>query len=128
MSAKRICRKKLMIKFDAWVDSMRAVIFDKNQDYGDPKDAMGNLNGVELLGESVHKGIFIRMLDKVYRLGSFYKKGFCAVKDESVYDTMIDLCNYAFLWSVAKGLEEEEKEDEPERDQERTESEGLHGC
>jgi hypothetical protein len=128
MSGKRICRKKLMIRFDAWVDAMRAVIFDKNQDYGDPKDAMGNLNGVELLGESVHKGIFIRMLDKVYRLGSFYKKGFCAVKDESVYDTMIDLCNYAFLWSVAKGLEEEEKEDEPERDQEETESEGLHGC
>lgn len=128
MSAKRICRKKLMIRFDAWVDAMRAVIFDKNQDYGDPKDAMGNLNGVELLGESVHKGIFIRMLDKVYRLGSFYKKGFCAVKDESIYDTMIDLCNYAFLWSVAKGLEEEEKEDEPEGDQEGTESEGLHGC
>lgn len=107
-----------MVMFDNWVDEMRATIFEKNQDYGDPKDAMGNLNGVEMLGESVHKGIFIRMLDKIYRVGSFYKKGFCAVKDESIYDTMIDLCNYAFLWTVAKELEsvEEEQTEDPIHD------------
>ena len=99
-----------MVMFDTWVDEMRTTIFEKNQDYGDPKDAMGNLNGVEMLGESVHKGIFIRMLDKIYRVGSFYKKGFCAVKDESIKDTMLDLCNYAFLWTVAKELESVEEE------------------
>ena len=51
----------------------------------------------DLLGIKPHVGILVRMSDKLSRLGSFTQKGFLAVNDESVEDTLLDLANYSLL-------------------------------
>lgn len=71
----------------------------KNEDYaGDGKDAFANFTRVEVLGISTtEQGFLTRMFDKFSRLTSFVNKGFLAVEDESVEDTLFDLANYCIL-------------------------------
>lgn len=64
----------------------------KSQDYGRGGDPLANF---DIFGSF---GILVRMGDKLSRLISFDKKGYNAVTDESVEDTVLDLINYAILY------------------------------
>lgn len=69
-----------------------ALIQAKNTDYGKKKDIFHSLRR-----HGLH-GICVRLNDKLSRLESFEEKGFNAVKDESVKDTILDIINYAVLF------------------------------
>jgi len=95
-------RKKMKKEFENWTDMMRKIMLIKNKDYGMVKDPLANLRSVENVGITMDHGIVIRMMDKMSRLCSFYEKGYFAVKDETINDTLIDICNYAFLHYLAR--------------------------
>lgn len=63
----------------------------KNQDYGMQRDALANFR------RHGPAGVCVRLHDKFCRIESFVEKGFNAVKDESVEDTIDDVINYAIL-------------------------------
>lgn len=81
---------------------MIEITVKKNADYtGVGDDPFHNFRSCELLNvASALQGLQIRMLDKMARLNSFAQKGFLEVKDESVFDTLLDLANYAILTSA----------------------------
>lgn len=84
----------------------------KNRDYtGDADDPFANFKSVEILGISTEVGFLTRMMDKMKRIASFVEKGELAVKDESVQDTLHDLCNYCCL--MAGYLHSKKKLPEP---------------
>ena len=74
----------------------------KNADYtGVTDDPFANFKRVEALGIcSTEQGFLTRMSDKLARLSSFWQKGELQVKDESVTDTLMDLCNYTILMAA----------------------------
>ena len=82
-------------------DRMIKITEAKNQDYaGDGTDAFANFSRVAAMGiATTEQGFLTRMLDKLSRLSSFVSKGFLAVKDESVEDTLLDLANYCLLFA-----------------------------
>lgn len=73
----------------------------KREDYNVKADdnflQIENFKMAELFGVPSYVGILIRISDKFTRLASFVRKGFNAVKDESVEDTLLDLANYSLL-------------------------------
>jgi hypothetical protein len=77
----------------------------KNLDYsGTSGNAFNNFrhiaNFVHLpTTDLVAVGFLTRMSDKFSRVGSFISRGELLVKDESVEDTLLDLANYAALFS-----------------------------
>ncbi len=89
-------REKMNKHFDIWIGRMKDIMIVKNKDYGMNNDPLANLRAVEMVGITIDHGIVIRMMDKMSRLCSFYEKGHFAVEDETMDDTLIDLCNYAF--------------------------------
>lgn len=95
-------RKKMQKEFDRWTGMMKKIMIVKNKDYGMMDDPLANLRSVENVGITIDHGIVIRMMDKMSRLCSFYEKGYFAVKDETINDTLIDICNYAFLHHFAR--------------------------
>jgi hypothetical protein len=72
-------------------DEARSLMEKKNQDYGRGDDPFHNFRAHGTVG------ILVRMSDKLARLESFRFKGFMAVKDESVKDTVLDILNYSIL-------------------------------
>ena len=84
------------IQFNELLDKMKAIRTAKRADYN-----AGKMNNFELsdklFGVNSYVGILIRMSDKLSRLGSFVQKGFHAVKDESIEDTLLDLANYSLI-------------------------------
>lgn len=77
----------------------RRLLIKKNRDYGGTFDPYRNFRAAELLGVAAGTGILIRMLDKIARLQTYIAND-CAgleVDDESAYDTLIDIINYAVL-------------------------------
>jgi len=67
----------------------------KGADYGIKSDPFANLRGVANLGISPWIGVFIRILDKIFRIQSFIKNQ--KLENESIEDSFIDLANYAML-------------------------------
>jgi hypothetical protein len=77
----------------------------KNHDYaGGGQDPfrnfrqIGNLIGTDKV-DIVAIGFLTRMSDKFSRIGSFVSEGQLLVKDESVFDSLIDLSNYCILFA-----------------------------
>ena len=66
----------------------------KNVDYAHAEDPFRNFR---TFGEL---GILVRMSDKLARLRSITENGRVAVSTESVYDTVLDLINYAILFQT----------------------------
>jgi protein-arginine kinase activator protein McsA len=96
-------------EFRALLTKMWDIRQAKRVDYN--AGAMNNFELTsQLLGIDPHVGILVRMSDKLSRLGSFTQKGFNAVTDESVEDTLLDLANYSLLCIIeyrkTKGLVE----------------------
>ena len=70
----------------------------KRVDYADNVDPFANFRQSKLCGVEPSKGSFIRMMDKVSRMARLMSKGGVGgVADESLADTVIDLCNYAVI-------------------------------
>jgi len=68
----------------------------KNSDYsGD--NPLANLKECENYGIPPWKGVLIRLADKHARIRSIVRKGSCAVKDESLIDTLRDQAVYSLL-------------------------------
>lgn len=65
----------------------------KNNDYSSEDDPLLNFRRHGLFG------MLVRMDDKLARLGNFSKKGVFSVVTETVYDTLIDIINYAVLFA-----------------------------
>lgn len=90
-------------EFKDLLDQMWTIRQNKRADYNIEGETDPNWLDIEnfqlsrLFGVSPPIGILIRMSDKITRVASFVRKGFCAVKDESVEDTLLDLANYSLL-------------------------------
>lgn len=88
-------------------EKMCSVMIDitkkKNADYaGSGDDPFANFRQIGHLLQTpgvVEIGFLTRMSDKFSRIGSFVSKGKLEVKDENVYDTLLDLANYCLLFS-----------------------------
>lgn len=78
---------------------MMKVTKAKNADYtGNSKDPFANFTRVEELEIcTTEQGFLTRMTDKLCRINSYAQKGMLEVKDESVFDTLLDLANYSAL-------------------------------
>ena len=76
----------------------------KNADYAGVTDPFKNFRlSADVV--PVEKGIFVRMSDKVARIGNLLTQE-AQVKDESILDTLSDLANYAMIlrmWLEQKG-------------------------
>ena len=121
MKGGQMNREKMNKHFDIWIGRMKDIMIVKNKDYGMSNDPLANLRAVEMVGITIDHGIVIRMMDKMSRLCSFYEKGHFAVEDETMDDTLIDLCNYAFLHWIARtekenGCKNEKCQDKSQED------------
>lgn len=86
-------RHKSMLKY------ARRLLIKKNRDYGSTFDIYSNLRAAEVLGINPGLGVMIRMMDKISRLRTYIAND-CAgleVDDESAYDSLIYIINYAVL-------------------------------
>lgn len=92
-------REQLFALHNAICSDALALMRKKNVDYGGKDDPFRNFH---LFGGL---GILVRMSDKIARLRSFEERGEFAVENESLKDTVIDLCNYAILYYAYKGRE-----------------------
>lgn len=81
-----------------------AIMLRKNADYAHGDDPFKNFKSAPVVGVDVGKGILVRMLDKLTRVGNLIEKDLrgedAAVKDEAVGDTLTDLMNYANILKV----------------------------
>lgn len=90
------------LKFHAdFCADMTRITAMKNKDYtagsGDP---FYNFTRVEAVGFcTTEQGFLTRMFDKFSRLATFVHTGVVNVKDESIYDTLVDLANYSALFA-----------------------------
>jgi hypothetical protein len=71
----------------------------KNADYAENDDPFGNLNMIEYLSHGKYLaelGIAVRMSDKLSRVFNALERPL-EVQDETLYDTLLDVINYAVL-------------------------------
>ena len=78
--------------FDEIVEEMKDIHMKKNADYGN--------NFHKRFEKWGFLTALLRLSDKMERLENIYEKGEIQVKDETVYDTLIDLANYAVMTAV----------------------------
>lgn len=71
----------------------------KSHDYADDEDAFKNFRVSEIYGIPATTGFMTRMGDKMSRISQLLKKE-AMVSDESIYDTLSDLANYAMLLRI----------------------------
>ena len=87
--------KKLSEQFTS---DMHRILDDKGHDYAGADDRFFNFRLCESFGLPTWKGIIVRLSDKFSRIMQAAKNdGELQVKDESLYDTCVDLANYALL-------------------------------
>lgn len=72
----------------------------KNADYAKENDIYWNFRLVEeTTGIPAWIGVYVRLCDKVSRIGTFIRNSYKGMKykveEERLEDTMMDLCNYA---------------------------------
>ena len=91
-----------MISFDDILQEMSCLHKAKNADYGNSFDKLLDNLKDDIPAEIV---LFIRASDKLNRIKSLAKKE-ASVKEEKLYDTVIDLANYSAMF--ARWLKENE--------------------
>lgn len=64
----------------------------KNHDYSSVADPFQNFRAFGSYG------VLVRLSDKIARLRTFEEKGILMVKDETILDTVQDICNYAIIY------------------------------
>lgn len=82
----------------------------KNADYSGSSESMRNFRlSAEIAKVSMSQGILTRLMDKVTRIGNLLDKEDGEVKDESVFDTIQDLINYAAILYYGVKIEQGER-------------------
>lgn len=82
-------------------DEAQSILDKKNSDYALASDPFKNFRNAEAVGVSLERGILVRMMDKMSRLGILVDNSEGnAVKDESIDDTLLDIINYAAIIRV----------------------------
>jgi hypothetical protein len=70
----------------------------KNHDYtSNSDDALANFRGAAIMGVHPVIGILVRCMDKFMRIRSFIEQESLQVKDENVYDSIVDTTNYMVI-------------------------------
>ena len=88
-------------RFGELLDKMRLIYNAKAADYG------GNLKAAERFGVPAWVGCLIRANDKMARLQTFARQH--SLTNESAYDSLLDLANYALLAYIELEREKEEE-------------------
>lgn len=79
------------------LEELEQIYRKKNADYGDSFTAVRNKFPIH----GVSQATLVRLNDKLNRLMTLYNAGEKKVEDESIYDTLIDLANYAIMEATA---------------------------
>jgi hypothetical protein len=81
-------------------DEILEIMRIKNADYANADDAFQNFSLCEKIADiPTEVGIFVRMTDKVQRIGNLLSRE-PSVKEETIYDALSDLANYALILRV----------------------------
>ncbi|MBD3256777.1 MAG: DUF1599 domain-containing protein [Candidatus Lokiarchaeota archaeon] len=88
--------EKQMSCFQSTLEEMRRIHERKNHDYS-PNAEFGNFHESLRVNIPPHIGAFIRLQDKYTRICNLLSGAEQQVKDETIYDTLIDLANYAII-------------------------------
>lgn len=81
----------------------------KNADYAGDSDSMKNFQVSALVANvKMSQGILTRLTDKTTRIGNLILKD-ASVKEETIFDTVQDLINYAAILHYALQMERREK-------------------
>ena len=93
--------------YSAVFDAME-ICHSKSRDYAGSldRDPLSNFKGVIDSGIEPSKGLWMRCLDKIDRLKTFFREGHLSVKGESKRDALSDLGNYCFLMTALFADEE----------------------
>lgn len=102
---------ELIQRMSALYDQNIEIAIKKNQDYANNDEPFANFEACEAFGVPTEIGFMTRMTDKLCRVGNLLTRE-AAVVDESIFDTLSDLANYAMLLRV--WLEQLEIDDEEE--------------
>ena len=102
-------------KFYELIEKMATTHSAKNKDYGGG-NVLGNFFECLKFGGDPFMGVLYRMSDKWSRICSLVKTKEQAVKDESLYDTLLDLAVYSLLAIIIRQEWELEKEGEKIKD------------
>ena len=68
----------------------------KNSDYAGLDDPFKNFKACEMFGIDPKQAILVRMTDKMTRISNLLQRE-AQVLDESIGDTLSDLCNYSMI-------------------------------
>ena len=69
----------------------------KNADYAGNSNPYANFLNSKVVGVSPQKGILVRLMDKMSRIGNLIEGKNPMVKDETVDDTIDDAINYLVI-------------------------------
>lgn len=93
-----LAKREILLKLATEVAVARA------REYAGDEDVLRNFRtGAEMVGIPVSHGIYVRLVDKVSRLGQQLRKGAPVYR---MYDSILDLVNYAILLYVAVDSEQ----------------------
>ena len=96
MSRRPVTREQVLAIFDARVAEARAVLVEKNADYGSQADALANFRGAAAADVSAPQAVFSRLNDKIHRLGRA-----AAGKLRHRDDDVLDAINFIVLLDAA---------------------------
>lgn len=101
-------KDKLFQIADETFSVCKEILVKKNADYATTDDPWKNFMAVQVVGVTPARGILVRMMDKISRLGVLLDKE-NSVLDESKEDTLNDLINYAVLLKAEIKRQEEQQ-------------------
>lgn len=82
------------------------LMLKKNADYADITDPFANFKVCEIIGVNYKRGILVRALDKIKRIGNLLGRQ-AKVKDETIEDTLLDAMNYMNILLTALQFEKD---------------------
>ena len=87
---------------------LEKTLIAKNTDYASSENPYKNFSLCEALaGVPTEVGMYVRLTDKVSRLGTLISGNSPAVKSETIFDTLEDLAGYtALMFAYLKSKEE----------------------
>jgi len=91
-------RDELFQLHDKICQEAKELMEKKNNDYASGSDPYLNFRRSEYLGFSTAElGVLIRMTDKMSRISTYLNRGELCLKNESVYDAIVDIINYSVI-------------------------------
>ena len=92
------------LSYDEVHSRIKALFKAKNADYtgGDVDDELINfVNSSKMAGVTLPQGLFVRLLDKVSRISTYFRNGEYTLQEEKVTTEAEDLANYAIFLAMA---------------------------